>query len=146
MLKKSFKKFGLLEKIELISALICICIGTFIYRYVGANFSLVALFILMFITTLLLIVFSRNHVYWQDKPLLTILSIYYKSAAYITIIFTMGKFSGINIVTIVTMTSMLFYIILSYVNEKKYYQMLNAYLYLNLIIFARIVLFVGVSK
>jgi hypothetical protein len=132
------KKFGLLEKIELIFAIICICTEFFIFRIFGENISLLILFILMITLTILLIVFAQRHVYWQNKPLLTVLSIYYKSATYITIIFTLCNFSGKEIVTVGTMIPLLLYMILSYFNEKRYRQMLNAYLYLNLIIFARI--------
>jgi len=131
------KKIGLLEKIELSFALICICTGIFLFRLFGESISLLILFILMITITILLIVFARLHIYWQDKPLLTILSIYYKSAAYVTIIFTMCDFSGKDIVRLATIISMLLYMLFSYFNEKRYYQMLNAYLYLNFIILAR---------
>ena len=133
------KKIGVLEKIELISALICICTGTLVGGFLGVSISLLVLFVLMAIVTVLLIVFARKHVYWQDKPLLTVLSIYYKSVVYVDIIFIMGDFPGTDIIRIATMASILLYIVLSYFNGKKYYQMLNAYLYLNLIIMARLV-------
>ena len=128
------KKFGLLEKIELIFALLYICTGIFVCHFFGESLSLLILSVLMITITVLLIVFAQRHIYWQNKPLLTVLSIYYKSAAYITIIFTMGNFPGKDFVILGTIISMLLYMILSYFNEKRYYQMLNAHLYLNLII------------
>ena len=137
-MEKTKNKFGILEKIELISALVYIIAGGLLNTFVGLGVSLLTMSILMLVFTVLLIVFFRQHTYGQDKPLLTALSIYYKSVAYVTIIFTMSNLPGKDTVTVVAIASMLIYGILAYFNGKKYYQMLNAYLYLHLIASVRI--------
>lgn len=134
------KKIGLLEKIELIAAFICICTMSLVYSFLGERVSLPIMLVLMIAVTVLLIIFARQHVYWQDKPLLTVFSIYYKSVAYVTIFFTMGHFAATDIITGFAIVTMALYIVLAYFNGKKYDQMLNAYLYLNLITIARLIL------
>lgn len=132
------RKIGILGTIELMSALICIYTGTLICGYLGTSISSLIMCVLMAIIPILLIIFARQHVYWHDKPLLTVLSIYYKSVAYVTIIFVLINLPGKDFIKVSTYIIILLYIVLSYFNGKKYYQMLNAYLYLNLIIMAHL--------
>jgi hypothetical protein len=140
MYKSIIKSNRIFEKFELLSFLLCTCIVIFIYELFGVNISLIAMTTLMVTITIVLCSFIRHHVYWQNKSLLAILSIYYKSISYITIIFTIYGLSGTNIITAFAIFSMLLYIVLAYFNEKKYYQMLNAFLYLQLITLTRIVI------
>ena len=126
-----------LDKVELIYATIYLLAGKILDTFVGKGITLLSMGVLMFIFTILLIVFFRQHLYAQDKPLLTALSIYYKSAAYVTIIFIIGNFAGQNVISIVALASLVIYGALSYVYGRKYNELLNAYLYMILIVFGK---------
>ena len=134
---KSKNKFGKLEKFELIYAVSYLIIGKLLYEFAERGLVSAVLFLCMTVFTVLLIVFRKHHVYWQDKPLLTVLSFYYKSLTYTIVIFTMCNYSGKAALNITAMASFLIYSIFAYFNGKQYNQMLNAYLYLQMLAFIR---------
>ena len=136
-MKKNTKKFGILETIELISIFIYIVAGMTLTTFMGVGIAGITLFLLMLAFTVLLIVFRKRHVYAQEKPLMMAFSIYYKSLTYVVIMFNFCDFSGQNILTAVGLGAMIIYMVLSYIFGKKYYQMLNAYLYLSILGFGQ---------
>ena len=139
------KRFGRLEKMELISAIVYLSVGKVLHTFVGTGIATLTLCILMCVFTILLLVFMKYHVYRYDKPLLTVFSIYYKSLVYVVVIFSMTNFPGNDILTGTAMISTLIYMLLSYINGKQYYQILNAYLYLSMASVARVGLFLHVA-
>ena len=135
MQKLSNKKVNL-NKIELIYASIYLLAGKILDTFIGKGVTVLSMTFLMAVFTILLIVFFRQHAYGQDKPLLTALSIYYKSAAYVSVIFIIGNFHGKDTINVVAWIALIIYGVLSYIFGKKYNEMLNAYLYFVLISFA----------
>jgi len=144
-MQENIMKLGVFGKIELISAILYLVTGKLLYTFVGKGISTMTLILWMFVFTILLIVFAKRHVYRQDKPLLTALSVYYKSLAYVVIIFTMCNWQGKDTLSVVMIVSIVVYMVLSYINRKQYDQMLNAYLYLCMGSIARLSLFLQVS-
>jgi len=138
--KLTHKKVNL-YKIELIYASIYLLAGKILDIFVGKGITILAMSFLTTIFTILLIIFFRQHAYGEEKPLLTALSIYYKSVAYVTIIYIIGNFHGKDPITLVAWVALLTYGILSYIFGKKYNEILSAYLYFQLIALARIGLF-----
>ena len=122
-----------LYKIELIYASIYLLAGKILDIFVGKGITILAMSFLMTIFTVLLIIFFRQHAYGEEKPLLTALSIFYKSVAYVTIIYIIGNFHGKDSIKVVELIALITYGILSYIFGKKYNEMLSAYLYLQLI-------------
>jgi hypothetical protein len=133
-----------LNKIELIYATIYLIVGKILDTFVGKGITVLSMFFLLIMFTILLIVFFHQHAYGKDKPLLTALSIYYKSVAYMAVIFIIGNYQGKDPITIIAWIALIIYGVLAYVYGKKYNEMLNAYLYCLLICFARVVLFMSV--
>ena len=129
-MEENRKKFGILGKMELISAIGYLCTGLVLPTFVGGGIVSLTLCLWMVIFTILLIIFMKHHVYRKDKPLLTALSIYYKSLVYVLIIFNISGYQGTMYILGIAMVSIIIYMILSYINGKQYSQMLNAYLYL----------------
>jgi len=129
---KSTSRFGILETVELISAIVYLITGKLLCTFVSSGYALLALSILMLIFTVLLFVLMKHHVYRYDKPLLTALSIYYKNMIYMTVIFNMCYLPGKMTISAIAMASIVLYMVLAYFNGKQYYQMLNAYLYLSM--------------
>ena len=125
-----------LGKVELIYAVTYFLIGKILASLAGEGYALLAMGILIFIFTILLIVFFRQHVYAQDKPLLAALSIYYKSTVYCATSFIMCNLPMKNYFLGTTLILMIFYMVLSYIFGKKYNEMLIAYLYGNMIVLA----------
>ena len=135
-------KTKVLNKIELIAVSIIIPIGGLLYEFANTTISLLVISLLMFVFTILLIVYRKHHVYYKlNKPLLTAISIYYKSFAYVSFIFSMCHFAGERALSGFSMLFMTIYMILAYFNEKQYSEMLNAYLYIVIVSFARVCLF-----
>ena len=131
-----------LNKIELVAASIIIFAGGLLYEFASKGISLLVISLLMFAFTILLIVFRKHHVYYmQNKPLLTAISIYYKSFAYLSFIFSMCHFAGERTMSGFAMLFMTIYMGLAYFNRKQYSEMLNAYLYIVIVSFARVSLF-----
>lgn len=126
-----------LDKFELIYASLYLIAGTILNSFVGNGITLLSMCIMMLVFTILLIVFFRQHVYGQDKPLLTALSIYYKSLSYMVVIFSLFNLPGRIMFTGVVMVSIIIYAVLSCIFGKKYNEVLNAYLYIVMIGFAR---------
>ena len=134
---KSTNKFGKLEKFELIYAVSYLITGKLLYEFIGSGLASAVLFLCMAVFTVLLIVLRKHHTYWQDKPLLTVLSIYYKSLTYTIVIFTMCNYPGKAALNITALASFFIYSVLAYFNRTQYNQMLNAYLYLQMVAFAK---------
>jgi hypothetical protein len=130
-----------LGKIELIYATTYLLAGKMLDIFVGRGIAFLTMNALMIIFTILLIVFFRQHVYGKDRPLLTALSIYYKSMAYVAVIFIMCSYPGKTIFMGAAMFVIIIYAVLSYIYGKKYDEMWNAYLYGVLIATARLCLF-----
>ena len=99
----------------------------------------------MCVFTTLLIVFRKHQVYYQNKLPMAVFSIYYKSLIYTVVIFTLCNFPGKDAISIAAMGSIVIYMVLAYINEKQYYQMLNAFLYFNMLAIARLHLFWQIS-
>ena len=141
-MKENREKLGILEKMELISAIIYLITGKILHAFAGRGISTLILGILMIIFTVLLVIFIKHHFYYrQNKPLLTILSIYYKSLVYVVIIFTVSNYPGKDALTIVAWVSTLVYMILAYINGKQNSEILNAYMYLSMVCIAGAALF-----
>jgi len=138
--KLTLKKVNL-NKIELIYASIYLLAGKILDIFVGKGITILSMFFLMTIFTILLIIFFRQHAYGQEKPILTTLSLFYKSAVYVVIIYIIGGFHGKDSITLVTLIALITYGILSYIFGKKYNEILSAYLYLQLFVLARFGLF-----
>jgi len=133
--KLSTKKVNL-SRIELIYATTYLLAGKILDTFAERGVAPLVMCILMLFFTILLIVFFRQHVFGQDKPLLTALSIYYKSMAYVAVLFMMCYYPSRVIFIGSAMFSIIIYAILSYIYGKKYNEMLNAYLYLGFMAFA----------
>jgi len=121
-----------LNKLELIYATIYIFSGMMISKLMGVGISIIVMTILLAFFTVLLIIFFRQHTYGQDKPLLTTLSIYYKTVVYLVIMFTMCNLPGRIYFSAAVLFSTVIYAALAYIFGKKYDEVLNAYLYLCL--------------
>ena len=118
-----------LNNIELICASIFLLVKMIFNKY---EFAFLTMSILTIIIVILLIIFFRQHTYGQEKPLLTALSIYYKTMAYSAVLFSTYSYP-IRVTCLgILMLSVILYVVLSYVYGKKYNEMLNAYLYLCL--------------
>jgi len=140
-IQKLKTKEGILDKIELILASTYLVVGKLLEVFAGKGIAILASTILMLVFIILIIIFFRQHIYGKEKTLLTVLSIYYKSMAYTTVIFALGNLPGKYSLAVVTMASLFVYAILSCFNGKQYSQVLNAYLYLLLISFAGVSLY-----
>jgi hypothetical protein len=140
-MEQTQKKLKTLDIIELSFAIFFVAIGKLLEALRHQGFALISMIVVMMVFTILLVIFVRQHIYWKTKPLLTVFSIYYKSTAYVSVLFAMMKFSGNDVLTVVAMASMITYGILSYFNGKQSGQILNAYLYATLISMARIAIF-----
>jgi len=137
-------RFGILETIELISALIYLSSGLLLATFVSTARAGVTMGLLMIVFIVLLFVFMKHHVYKQDKILMTLFSIYYKSEIYSVILLFICNFipeSAKDFLFVGTAVITLIYIILSYVFGRQYYQILNAFLYLCMLGFVRIIMF-----
>jgi len=132
MRKFTNKKVNL-NKLELISASIYLIVGMTLNTYLVSGIAILTMVSLTLIFIVLLIIFFRQHTYGQDKPLLAALSIYYKSAVYTTIMFTISNWPFGTYIKGATLCSIVIYAVLAYIFGKKYDEMLNAYLYLCLI-------------
>jgi hypothetical protein len=130
-----------LYKIELIYASIYLLAGKILDTFVGKGITVLSMSFLTTILTILLIIFFRQHAYGQEKPMLAVLSIYYKSAVYVAIIFIIGNFHGKDSILVVAGIALIVYGILSYIFGKKYNEILSAYLYFQLIVLAKFGLF-----
>ena len=135
------KNLKTLDIIELSFAIFYAAIGKLLEVLGHKGFALIFMSILMVSFLSLLIIFARQHIYWKTKPLLTVFSMYCKLTVYVSMIFTMMKFQGVDIVWIVAMVSLIAYGILSYFNGKQSGQILNAYLYTVLISVANAAIF-----
>ena len=124
-----------LNKFELIYASIYFLTGKILNTFAGSGVTFLIMCTLMIIFMILLIVFFKQHVYSQDKPLLTVLSIYYKTMAYVVIIFIIFNFSGKIMFQGSALFSIIFYILLSFIYGNKQSEALNAYLYLIFVVF-----------
>lgn len=71
----------------------------------------------------------EKHVYFKKKPLLFALSLFYKIYAYFAAVFILNDYPGRDIVVLILMILTVVYMVLSYINQKQYKEMLNAYLY-----------------
>jgi uncharacterized membrane protein (UPF0136 family) len=120
-------KMKLLDMIEFVSALVFITAGKLLEQLSGKGISTFVMGIILLIFTILLIIYSREQIFCSNKPLLTVLSIFYKTVAYVAIIFIMGNYAGKNPITVFAIFLFLLYSIFSYIYGKHYYQMLNAY-------------------
>jgi len=130
--KLSNKKVNL-NKLELISASIYLIVGMTFNTYLGSGIAILTMGSLASIFTILLIIFFRQQTFGQNKPLLTVLSIYYKSAAYSAIMLTISNLPFATYMKGATLCSIVIYAVLAYIFGKKYDEMLNAYLYLCLV-------------
>ena len=128
-----------LNKVELVFALTYFIIGKTLDTMFGKGIAALSKALVLTIFTIFLIIYFRQHTYGQDKPLLTALSIYYKSLAYVVVLFYICNFSVKNAAMIVAMISLIVYSVLSYILGKKYNEMLSAYLYFLFIINVMIV-------
>jgi hypothetical protein len=137
------KRIEPLGKVEIISAFVYICTGYLLYTLAGQGISAIALSLLLIVFTILLIVYVRQHVYWDEKPWLAVFSIFCKTLVYVAFIFNMCKYPGRDILTIMPTILLVIYAVLAYIHGKQYSQMLNAYAYLCMISFARIGLFLS---
>ena len=135
-MQKLINKKVNLSKIELIYAPIYLIVGKILNTYAEKGISFFVMCILMVVFTALLIVFFRQHAYGQDKPLLTALSVYYKSMAYMVVIITLFNYPGRIMFQGATAFSIIIYMLLSYIYGKKNNEMLNAYLYIVFLSFA----------
>ena len=135
MQKLTNKKVNL-HKIELIYATIYILAGKILDTFAEEGVAMLSMGFLLLIFTVLVVVFFRQHAYGHDKPLLTALSVYYKTMAYSVVIFTLFNLPFRVYILGATMVSIILYMFLSYFFGKKYNEMLNAYLYLCLTGFA----------
>lgn len=75
------------------------------------------------------IMMREKHVYFKEKPLLFALSLFYKIYAYFAAVFILNEYPGRDIVVLILMILTVVYMVLSYINQKQYKEMLNAYLY-----------------
>lgn len=125
-MEQTQKKLKTLDIIELSSAIFYVAIGKLLEVLGHKGFALISMTVVMMAFTILLIIFAKQHIYWKTKPLLTVFSIYCKTMAYVSILFSMMKFSGNNILCIAAMSFMIIYCILSYFNNKQSGQILNA--------------------
>ena len=144
-MQKTTNRFGILETIELIFVFVYLITGKLLYTFVTKEIVGLVLIVLTSVFIVLLLIFMKYHSYRREKPLLTAFSIYYKSLIYIVVIFTACNYPGKDFFTVMAMVSIVLYMVLSYINGKQYYQMLNAYLYLQIACFARLHLFFHVS-
>jgi predicted membrane protein len=125
--------------VELVFAFIYFITGKTVDKMLGKGIAALSMALVLTIFTIFLIIYFRQHTYGQDKPLLTALSIYYKSLAYVVVLFYICNFSGKDTTMLVAMISLILYGVLSYIHGKKYNEMLNAYLYFLFITNAMIV-------
>jgi len=132
MQKSTNKKINL-NKIELISITIYLLTGMILSTFVGIVVSILSMCFMMMVFFILLIIFFRQHTFGQNKPLLTVLSIYYKSAAYSAIMLTISNLPFATYMKGAALCSIVIYAVLAYIFGKKYDEMLNAYLYLCLV-------------
>jgi len=132
--EKTKAKEGLIDKVELIYSSLYFLVGLMLQKIFGAGgiFTIIMTFS-MIVYMILLIIYAKDHVYWDSKRLLTVLSIFYKNFAYLTVIFVICNYPFKDIFMGITLGLIILYIILSYFNGKRYGQMLNAYLYLTLV-------------
>ncbi|MCL2313075.1 MAG: hypothetical protein FWC41_11455, partial [Firmicutes bacterium] len=119
LLQKLKTKKGLLHIIELIFALLFIIPVRLIEHYIGIGVAIEVSAILLLLFVILLIIFFKQHPFGIDKPLLTALSIYYKSVTYVTIIFITGNFPGRVYIDAVAVISMIVYAVFSYLYGRR---------------------------
>jgi len=130
-MRSLIKKKVNLDRIELLYASIYFLAGKILNAIAGKEVTLLVMCSLMIVFTILLIVFFRQHIYGQDKPLLTALSIYYKSMAYVCVVFTIFNFPGRIMFLGITVLSIIIYGVFSYfIYKKENYPILNPWLYL----------------
>jgi len=128
-IKKLKTKEGILDWIELTSALVFLTVGKILFTFAGDSIAILVLTVLMLAFVILLIVFFRQHIYGNEKPLLTVLSIYYKSLTYLMIIICYGNLPGKYHMAVVLFISLVIYSVLHYVYGKRNNQNLNPYCY-----------------
>jgi len=121
------------DRIELIYSSIYVVVGLLLRNIFGGGgiFALIMTF-LMLVYMALLLIYVKDHVYWESKRLLTVLSLFYKNFAYVTVIFITCGYPFEDGILGITLGLGILYMVLSYFNGKQYGQMLNAYLYLCL--------------
>lgn len=99
------------------------------YGFLTLSSSLVLiLFIISYIKM------REKHVYFKEKPLLFALSLFYKIYAYFATVFILNEYPGRDIVVLILIILTVVYMVLSYINQKQYKEMLNAYLYFQYLI------------
>lgn len=77
----------------------------------------------------------EKHVYYKDKRLMFILSLFYKVYALITVIFIIARYPMRDTISFIMIVLAIFYMILAYLNKKQYIEILNAYIYMQVVIF-----------
>jgi len=132
-MQKSTNKKVNLNKIELICVTIYLLFGMLSFKYAGDGIAVGIMSLMMTVFSILLILFFRQHTYGQDKPWLTVISLYYKSTTYLAIILAMANFPFRTYMIGAAMFSTIIYAVLAFFFGKKYDEMLNAYLYLCLV-------------
>lgn len=124
-----------LPKIELIFGAIYFTLSiTLGYFHKFGLLSLVSsLMIIAFIVVM--IKMKEKHVYYKDNHLMFILSLFYKVYALIAVIFIISGYPMRDIISFILIVLVIFYMILAYLNKKQYIEILNAYIYMQVVIF-----------
>jgi len=139
-MKKIINKLGILEKIEIVSAIVYLSTWLLFSLFVGIGIAAAILCLLTLIFTILLFVFMKYHVYRKDKILMTLFSIYCKSYIYTAIYVITLDLRGKDFIFIASIVVMVIYAILAYFYGKKYNQMLNAFMYICMVVFVRVMM------
>lgn len=110
---------------------LCIFLGCF--QKLGLLSFASSLMIIAFIVVM--IKMREKHVYYKDKRLMFILSLFYKVYALISVIFIIAGYPMRDTISFIMIVLAIFYMILAYLNKKQYIEILNAYIYMQVVIF-----------
>ncbi|MDD2287551.1 MAG: hypothetical protein ACK5MH_02690 [Bacteroidales bacterium] len=118
-----------LSKIELIFGILYLT-SNLILRYNNKLGLISMISSLMIIAFFVIMIKNRmKHIYYKDKPIMFILSLFYKVYAAIAVIFIMVNYPMRDIILLIGIVLAVIYIVLAYFNNRRYYEMLNAYIY-----------------
>ncbi|MDR0971031.1 MAG: hypothetical protein LBM25_01440 [Bacteroidales bacterium] len=118
-----------LSRFELIIGGASVLLAIILNKLLSSVFSSLILVAGCLTMLTLFIINIKQHIFWEQKPLLTIFALFYKSIAYIATIFAIANYKGKDILSFILLILCIAYMIIASFFKKRDDEILTAYIY-----------------